>query len=474
MSAVRTRPPLTVVVLAAGLGKRMRSNRIKLLHPVAGRPMVVHVLEAARALRPARLLAVVGHQADEVREATRGLCDGFVVQAEQRGTGHAVLQAGPRVGKARGSIVLILNGDLPTLRPATLAALVSRHRRVGAALSLITTEVEDPAGYGRIIRDAEGRVRRIVEHRDADAQERRIREINCGIYCADTAKLLSVLKSLRPANAQGEYYLPDAVHRLLGRGERVLAHRHADTEEVLGVNTRAELAAAGLTLYARKATELQDSGVTILDPSRTWIDPRARVGRDTVLYPDVIIEGTSILGEGCVVRPGCRLENVVLGRGVEVKDHCVLVESRLAGGTAVGPFAHLRLGAVLEAGARVGNFVEVKKSRLGKGVKAMHLSYLGDAAVGPRCNIGAGTITCNYDGEKKHPTFVGAGAFIGSDSQLIAPVRVGRGAYVASGTTVTRDVPAGALAVSRVEQSNVVGWVTRHKRKKSRRFRRPR
>jgi bifunctional UDP-N-acetylglucosamine pyrophosphorylase/glucosamine-1-phosphate N-acetyltransferase len=402
-----------------------------------------------------------------VKEAAGELCDTFVVQAEQLGTGHAVLQAAPLLKSASPSAVLVLNGDLPLLRPITLRALVSRQRRTGSAMTLVTSEMVDPAGYGRIVRDAHGQVARIVEHRDADDSEKAIREINCGIYCADTAKLLGVLRSVKPDNAQKEYYLTDAVERLLQRRERVLVLRHEDAEEVLGVNTRAELSRASAALHARKAAELQESGVTILDPRGTWIDPRARIGRDTVIFPGVIIEGPSVLGEGCTVRSGCRLDRVVLGRDVEIKDYSVIEESHLADGSSAGPFAHLRPGAVLEPGARVGNFVEVKKSRLGRGTKALHLSYLGDADVGAGCNIGAGTITCNYDGAKKHPSNLGDGVFIGSDTQLIAPVNVGPGAYVAAGTTVTEDVPAGALAISRTKQTNVDGWVERHKKRKA-------
>jgi len=326
--------------------------------------------------------------------------------------------------------------------------------------------VEDSSVYGRIVRDpATGQVERIVEHKDATAAQRAIAEINCGIYCADPALLMAALKKIRPDNAQREYYLTDAVHALIANGASVVALNHIDSREVLGVNTRAELAAAGAALYARKAADLQSDGVTVLDPSRTWIDPRARIGRDTVLYPGVIVEGECVIGEDCVVRSGSRLADTVLGRAVEVRDHCVLQESRVGDDVQLGPFAHLRPGTVLEAGARVGNFVELKKTRLGKGSKAPHLSYLGDAEIGPGCNVGAGTITCNYDGVNKHKTTLGAGVFIGSDSQLVAPVVLGDGAYVAAGTTVTEDVPPGALALSRVRQINLEGWVARSKKK---------
>ncbi len=441
----------------------MRSKKIKLLHDVAGRPMLAHVLDAVRALAPRRVLTVVGHQAPAVESALGKDGGEYVLQREQRGTGHAVLQAARRIGR-RPATLVILSGDVPTIRPQTLRALVAAHRRGGAALTVLTTEVEDPTGYGRVVRGADGRIARIVEHRDAAPGERAIREINSGIYCAHAGKLLERLARLRPDNVQGEYYLPDAVHALIGAGERVEVVLHGDAEEVLGVNTRAELARAARSLFARKAAELQAAGVTLLDAARTWIDPRARVGRDSVIWPDVAIEGRSVLGEDCVVRSGSRLVDCRLGRGVEIKDHSLLVGSRVGDGASVGPFAHLRPGADLGPQTRVGNFVEIKQARLGRGTKASHLSYLGDARIGPGCNIGAGTITCNYDGVRKHETRLGARVFIGSDTQLVAPVTLGDGAYVAAGSTVTDDVPAGALAVARGRQRNIRGWVARRRR----------
>ncbi len=457
------RPPI-VLVLAAGLGKRMRSRRVKILHEVAGRPMASWVLDAARGIRPARIVTVVGHQADAVRDALRKASDDFVLQAEQRGTGHAVQQAASLLKKSRAGTVVILNGDLPALETATLRRLLALHRRTGAAMSLVTTEVTDPSGYGRIVRGAEGDVARIVEHRDATPEQRAIREINTGIYCIEITPLLAELRRLRPTNAQGEYYLTDVVERLLARKMLVAALRHKGPDEVLGVNTRAELARASRALYARKARALEESGVTLHDASRTWVDPRARIGRDSILYPDVIIEGATVLGEGCVVRPGCRLTDVTAAAQVEFRDHSVVADSRLGRGAAVGPFAHVRPGSVLDANVRVGNFVEVKKSHLGRGTKASHLSYLGDAEIGEGCNIGAGTITCNYDGVRKNRTRLGRRVFIGSDTQLVAPVTVGDGAYVAAGATVTQDVPAGALAISRSVQKNIEGWVARKRR----------
>ncbi len=439
----------------------MRSARAKVLHEVAGRPMAAHVLDAARALRPAAILTVIGHQANEVRAALDGMSDSFVLQSEQLGTGHAVLQAAPLLRGPRSETLLILNGDLPSVRPATLRALLATHRRLKADLTVMTTVLDDPSGYGRIVRGSRGEIARIVEDKDATPAEKRIREINAGIYCARTAALIPQLERLRPSNAQREYYLTDAVARLIASGKKVAALPHDAPSEVLGVNSRAELASASRTLYARTATRLQESGVTVLDPDRTWVDDRTRIGRDSILYPGILIEGPTVLGERCAVLPGCHLVRVRAGNAVEFRDHSVVVDSVLRDGSSVGPFAHLRPGTVLEENARVGNFVEVKKSRLGRGVKASHLSYLGDADIGEGSNIGAGTITCNYDGKRKNPTRLGRGVFIGSDTQLVAPVVVGDGAYVAAGSTVTEDVPPGALAIARSRQRNVEGWVER-------------
>ena len=460
------RAALDVLVLAAGMGKRLRSKTIKLLHPVAGRPMLAHVLDAAAELRPRRLITVVGHQADLVREALADAATIFVLQREQRGTGHAVLQAARQL-EPRATL-LVLNGDLPTIRPATLRTFVARHRRSGATLSVLSAEVADPTGYGRVVRDAQGRIRAVVEQKDASPEERRIREINCGIYCARAEPLLRMLRRLTPDNAQGEYYLTDAVRGLLEQGERVAAVLHDDAAEVLGVNTRQELARASRTLYERKAEQLQEAGVTLLDASRTLIDPRAHVGADSLIYPNVILEGASSVGRECVIRQGSRLSNTTVDDGAEILDYCVIEDSHIGAGARVGPFARLRPGSTLEAETRVGNFVEIKKSRLGRGSKANHLTYLGDATIGPECNVGAGTITCNYDGAAKHATLLGRGVFVGSDTQLVAPVSIGDGAYVGAGTTVTKDVPPGALAISRAPQTNLEGWVARRARRAAR------
>ncbi len=443
----------------------MRSNTIKLLHPVAGRPMVAWVLDAVKPLKPSRTITVVGYQADRVEAALTDSGSTFVLQKEQRGTGHAVLQAARAIGSGAGPL-LILNGDLPSLRSATLRKLVNAHRRSRSSLTVLTAELPDASGYGRILRDDKGRVERIVEHRDASRAQRRVREINTGVFVANPSKLLPVLRRLRPDNNQGEYYITDAVHALLARGERVGALCHSDAEEVLGVNTRQELAGASRKLFERQAERLQDRGVTLLDAERIWIDPRASIGRDSVIYPGVIVEGPCRIGAECVIRPGCRIVDSSIGTRTEIKDYSIVLESRVARDAAVGPFAHLRPGSILEDNTKVGNFVEMKKARLGRGSKASHLTYLGDATIAEGCNIGAGTITCNYDGTNKFPTVLGKSVFIGSNTQLVAPVKIGEGAYVAAGSTVTRDVPKGALAIGRSRQKNIEGWAAKQAKKR--------
>lgn len=454
----------SVVVLAAGQGTRMRSKTIKLLHEVAGRPMILWVLDAVLALSPRRVVVVVGYQAERVRACLADLPVEFAVQEERRGTGHAVLRAADAVGRKSRGELLILNGDLPLVRAASLKRLLTGHRRSGAALSLLSARLEDPTGYGRVVRGTGGHLERIVEHKDADRATRAVQEINCGVYCGAPRDVFGSLDRLRPDNAQGEYYLTDVAHLLIDAGKRVAAVRHPDAAELAGVNTRAELSAASRAMFLRKADELQAKGVTLVDATRTFIDPRARIGKDTVIDPDVVIEGSCVIGEDCRIRAGVRLRDSRLGRGVEIKDHCLIDGARVGRDASVGPFAHLRPGSTLEQDTKVGNFVELKKTRLGPGSKASHLSYLGDADIGPGCNIGAGTITCNYDGQSKSRTILEGGVFVGSDSQLVAPVRVRKGAYVAAGTTVTEDVPAGSLAIGRNRQRNVRGWVTRRKK----------
>ncbi|HEX6622797.1 MAG TPA: bifunctional UDP-N-acetylglucosamine diphosphorylase/glucosamine-1-phosphate N-acetyltransferase GlmU [Pyrinomonadaceae bacterium] len=446
--------PLDILILAAGLGTRMRSGTAKVLHRLGGRPLIAHVCRAAAALlKEARpIYVVVGHQAEEVKAAVREElgADGavFITQAEQRGTGDAVMSASEALADAN-STLLVVSGDVPLVRAETLGALVHQHRTHrgrGAACTLLSVRLEDPTGYGRVVRDEEGRFLKIVEQKDATPEERQIGEINAGIYCFETRLLFPALARVQPANAQGEYYLTDAPAILRADGEDVSVFLHAEAREVSGINTRVELAEFERLLRVRTLRNLMlNSGVTVIDPQHTYVSADAQIGRDTILHPDTHVEGNTVIGEGCEIRPGTRITNSRVGNGVTVKDHCVIVDSDIADNCSVGPFAHLRMNARMEEGATVGNFVEVKKSRLGTGTKAMHLSYLGDADIGDRTNIGAGTVTCNYDGKNKHPTVIEEEVKIGSDTMLVAPVRVGARSVTGAGSVVTADVPPDTL-----------------------------
>ena len=445
--------PLDVLILAAGLGTRMRSRTAKVLHKLGGRPLIAHVCQAAAALTTRPIHVIVGHQADQVEAAVRQELDdehgaSFITQVEQRGTGDAVMAAREALADA-GSTLLVLSGDVPLVRAETLGALIQQHRAHrgrGASCTMLTVRLEDPTGYGRIVRDEEGRFQKIVEQKDAAPEERQIKEINAGIYCFETRSLFSALARVQPANAQGEYYLTDVPGILRADGEDVSIFLHADAREVSGINTRVELAEFERILRQRTLRRLMlDGGVTFIDPAHTYVSAEAQVGRDCVIYPDVHIEGGTIIGDDCEIRPGTRITNSRIGNGVVIKDHCVIVESEVADGCTVGPSAHLRMNAKLEEGAAVGNFVEIKKSRLGRKSKAMHLTYLGDATVGEKTNIGAGTITCNYDGKNKHETVIEDEVKIGSDTMLVAPVRVGRNSVTGAGSVVTKDVPPDTL-----------------------------
>jgi bifunctional UDP-N-acetylglucosamine pyrophosphorylase/glucosamine-1-phosphate N-acetyltransferase len=446
--------PLDVLILAAGLGTRMRSRTAKVLHQLGGRPLIAHVCHAAAALmkegRPVHI--VVGHQAEEVKAAViEELGEGgavFITQNEQRGTGDAVMVARDALGEAN-STLLVLSGDVPLVRAETLGALVHQHRTHrghGAACTLLAVRLEDPTGYGRIIRDDENRFERIVEQKDATPDERLLNEINAGIYCFETRSLFPSLARVQPANAQGEYYLTDVPGILRADGADVSIFAHADAREVSGINTRVELAEFERLLRLRTLRRLMlDSGVTIIDPAHTYISTEAQIGHDTVIYPGAVIEGRTQIGAGCEIRSGTRITNSRIGSGVSVKDHSVIVDSDIADNCSIGPFAHLRMNSRLEEAAAVGNFVEMKKSRLGGKSKAMHLTYLGDATIGDRTNIGAGTVTCNYDGVNKNPTVIEHDVKIGSDTMLVAPVTVGARSVTGAGSVVTRDVPPDTL-----------------------------
>jgi len=457
---------LHVVILAAGKGTRMKAVRPKVLHPLAELPLVGHVLRTARALEPSSITLVIGHQGDEVRGALakdQGLS--FVVQEPQLGTGHAVLVTEAALAHATG-IVLLLYGDVPLLSADTARALIAHHRQTGAVATVLTARAEDPFGYGRIVRSAMGTIARIVEERDASVDERTIDEINSGVYVFDVPAVFEGLHGLGSRNAQGEYYLTDLIEAFVKAGRRVETVCVDDFTEIRGVNSQRELAELAAELRDRRARELMASGVTIIDPSSTWIGVDVEIGADTILYPGIWIAGRTRIGSRCEIHSGSRLVDVEMADDVLVRAHTVIEQARVGAGAKLGPFSHLRPDSDVGPDAHVGNFVELKKTVMGAGAKANHLAYLGDATVGARANIGAGTITCNYDGVNKHRTVIGEGAFIGSDSQLVAPVTVGDGAYVAAGSTITQPVPAGSLGISRTPQLNREGWVAARKARK--------
>jgi bifunctional UDP-N-acetylglucosamine pyrophosphorylase/glucosamine-1-phosphate N-acetyltransferase len=453
-----------VVILAAGKGTRMKSARPKVLHRVAGLPMIEYVLARAAAIHPRSTVLVVGHQAQMLTaslSAHRGLS--FVVQEPQLGTAHALLLAEPALRGQTGTL-LLLSGDVPLLSSKTLQKLTDHHQSTRAAATVVTAVVEEPRGYGRIVRSGE-RIARIVEDKDATSAERDIREINSGIYAFALDGLFDAVRSVAAENAQNEYYLPDliAIYRQRGLGVETITVSNAD--EIRGINSRSELAALSRVVRDEKTAELMAAGVTIEDPATAYIDRDVTIGTDTIVHPGVSIEGKTTIGAGCEIHSGVRIVDSQIGDRVTVFNHCVITNARLAADVHVGPFAHLRNEADVRANARVGNFVELKKTVLGAGSKSMHLAYLGDTTIGEKVNIGAGTITCNYDGKNKNRTVIEDGAFIGSDTQLIAPVTVGAGAYVGSGTTIREDVPAGALAVSAGKQRNIENWVEDRKKK---------
>ena len=449
-----------VVILAAGMGTRLKSSKPKVLHPVGGAPMVEHVLRLAAALAPTSTTLVVGHQADAIRAYLRDRPElQFALQMPQNGTAHALQQAEPLLAGRHGTLVL-LSGDVPLLRAETVRLLLDAHRSAGAAATVMTAVVERPYGYGRVIRTS-GKIVGIVEERDASPAQRLGREINSGIYAFDLAPLFEALRTIATRNAQGEYYLTDLVAVYRRQRLPVETLIVEDAREVRGINTLGELSEVSAIMRQTKNAELMAAGVTIIDPVTTYIDAEVEIGPDTVIHPGVLIQGRSRIGSGCEIHANVRIANSVLADRVTVHDFCLLLDSEVGEGASVGPFAHLRAGSIIGQKAKIGNFVELKKTTFGPDSKANHLSYLGDATIGANVNIGAGTITCNYDGQWKHQTVIEDGAFIGSDSQLIAPVRVGKGAYVGAGSSITEDVPAGALGVGRGRQTNIMDWADR-------------
>ncbi len=444
---------LEIVILAAGEGKRMRSTRPKVLQPVGGRPMLLHLLDSAAALDPSALRVVVGAGGDQVRAALSARSVHFVEQAERLGTGHATQQALPDIDpEAR---VLVLPGDMPLIRPATLEHLLA----VDADLVVLSSRPDDPTGYGRILRDADGRVRAIREHKDASPEERAVNEVNSGVMCARAGDFAAWLDQTRADNAQGEYYLTDCIGLAAARGRTIEAVIADSADELAGANDRRQLAELEKTYQQRARQDLFDQGATLTDPDSVQVRGRVRCGRDVVIDPGVILAGDIELGDEVMIGNGCVLTDTSLAPGTHLEPYCVLEGVRTTGACRIGPFARLRPGTELAAEVRIGNFVETKNARFAEGAKASHLSYVGDAEIGAGANLGAGTITCNYDGVNKHQTVIGAGAFVGSNSALVAPVDIGAGATIGAGSVVSRQAPANRLTLTRARQRTVEGWV---------------
>jgi bifunctional UDP-N-acetylglucosamine pyrophosphorylase/glucosamine-1-phosphate N-acetyltransferase len=456
----------TAVILAAGQGTRMKSTKPKVLHEILGRPMIAYLLDTLREAGVNDIVVVVGHQAEAVKKALKEYGVRFVIQEPQLGTGHAVQVAMPTVDPGAAT-VMVLCGDAPLISGESIAALQKLHAGAGAAVTVQTIELPDGAHYGRVVRDPNGQVAAVVQAKDSHDRPDllAIREINTGAYCFDAAFLHDGLMKIPKSPVTGEIYLTDLIHigREQGRGVEALVD--LDYEALLGINSRAELAGATRTVKRRINARHLDQGVTMMDPETTYIESFVQIGRDTVLYPNVYLQGKTVIGENCRIEASVKIVDSILANDVYVKMGCVITQSRVGPGVDIGPYAHLRPLSDLRQGVHVGNFVEVKKSVLHEGVKAGHLTYLGDADIGAGTNVGAGTITCNYDGEKKHATVIGEGAFIGSNTALVAPVTVGAGAYVGAGSTITTDVPPGKLGISRARQVTLERRVVGKKKK---------
>ncbi len=457
--------PLKALILAAGLGTRLKSSKPKVLHKAGGRTLIEQVVESCSAVvEEENIFVVVGHGAGEVERALEGRRVGFVMQPAQRGTADAVRVARQQVGE-QDCLLLVLYGDCPLIEPSTLASLVERHRHSSAALTMLTTRLEDPTGYGRVLRDAGGAVVAIIEQKAAGPDQLSIREINGGVYCFNSRPLWEHIDRIRPDNPAGEYYLTDIVALFRSAGLKVEGLLHPEPRELLGINNRIELAEADRMLRERINRRLMLDGVTIEKPETVTIDPQVRIGRDTVVGPFAQILGDTTIGEECSIGACSIIQDSRLGNRVTVGPFTIVGSSILEDDVQAGPYARLRMENHLEAGARVGNFVEMKKARLGAGSKALHLAYLGDAVIGSKANIGAGTITCNYDGIRKHQTTIGDGAFVGSNSTLVAPVTIGPGSYVAAGSVITKPVPEDALGIGRSRQENKPGWAKRRRQR---------
>ncbi len=445
---------LKTLILAAGKGTRMKSDMPKVIHKVNGVPMITKIIDTLSGLNPEENILILGHKKEEVLKVVGENCD-YVLQTEQLGTGHAVIQAKEKLEGYDGD-VMILYGDTPLLRESTLKSLYEYHKESGAVTTILTSIYENPFGYGRIVKE-DGLVKAIVEEKEASEEIKKIKEINAGVYCFNSKELFKALDKIDNNNEKGEYYLTDVIGIQVSENKKVQSFILEDKMEILGVNSKVELAQAGKVLRDRKNRELMEEGVILIDPETTYVEESVKVRRDTVLYPGVVLQGKTVIGENCEIIGNSRIIDSVLGNNIRVESS-VIEESILEDGVTMGPFAHIRPKSLLKEKVHIGNFVEVKKSTLEKGVKAGHLTYLGDAQVGENTNIGAGTITCNYDGVNKFKTVIGKDAFIGSDSMLVAPVNIGEKALIGAGSVITKDVPSNSLAVSRSKQIIKTDW----------------
>lgn len=453
----------SAVILAAGEGTRMKSKYSKVSHKICGKPMVQHVVDCIKNVGIDEIILVVGHKADEVKACINGEVK-FALQKEQLGTGHAVMCAFNDID-INSDTTLILTGDTPLISTQTIASLISYHNNSNFSGTILTAEFENPYGYGRIIRDNSGDVQRIVEHKDAAEEELKVREINSGMYCFNTKELLKALKNIKNSNSQGEYYLTDVIEIMRKSNLSVGAYKTEDNLEIMGVNSRTQLADAAKVMRGRIAALHMAEGVTIIDPESVYIDTNVTIGRDTVVYPGCIIEGNTSIGEDCVIGPNARIVESIIHDGVEI-NISVILQSEVKSMTHVGPFAYIRPESVIGRNAKIGDFVEIKKSVIGDGTKVPHLTYVGDSEIGGNVNLGCGTITVNYDGKKKHKTIIGDNVFVGCNTNLVAPVKINNDAYVAAGSTITEEVPEGALAIARERQVNKEGWVEKKNMKR--------
>lgn len=446
------------VILAAGQGTRMKSKLYKVLHSVCGKPMVQHVLEQVTSLNVKQIVTIVGHGAEKVQTELGNTTD-FALQSEQLGTAHAVMQAEELLEGKKGTTIVIC-GDTPLIKAETMEALIKQHEEAGAKASVLTAYLQDPSGYGRIIRNDEGFVEKIVEHKDATETERKVTEINTGTYCFDNEALFAALKKVSNDNVQGEYYLPDVIEILKSEGEIVTAYQTDDFEETLGVNDRIALSQAEKIMRKRINMEHMKNGVTLIDPEQTYIESDVTIGQDTIIYPGTTIKANSSIGSECIIGPNTEIADCEIGNETVIRQS-VAHNSSIGSHVAIGPFAHIRPKSQIADEVKIGNFVEIKKSIFGKGSKASHLSYIGDAEVGSDVNIGCGSITVNYDGKNKFITKIGDNVFVGCNSNLVAPVTVGEGAYIAAGSTITEDVPGDALSIARARQVNKDNYVSK-------------